>query len=345
MQHLYLTIIAPSIIAFAGTLIAVQFIRSYFPSSGIVAEDRNKKERKILPGSGGVAVAFGIIIGILAYTFGASFIYKPILNIPILLATALSIMLITFVGFLDDINIKKTQVKTTGMMDIREGLKQWQKPILTLLGALPLIAINAGVSTIQIPIIGTINLWIFYPIVIIPLAVIFVSNASNLLGGFNGLEAGMGIIVGIGLLIYSLFYGNGIGILISAMLVTTLFAFLIFNWYPAKILPGDSLTYGIGGAIAAIMIMGNAEIFGIIIFIPWIVEFLLHAKGKFKVTDLGIRQKDGTLKAPYGEKIYSLTHIIMNIKKMKEREVTIYLMVIEVVFVVIALFLKLHGII
>ena len=48
---------------------------------------------------------------------------------------------------------------------------------------------------------------------------------------------------------------------------------------------------------------------------PWIIEFLLHLRRKFKVTDLGIRQKDGTFKAPYGRKIYSLTHLVMNIKE------------------------------
>ena len=74
-----------------------------------------------------------------------------------------------------------------------------------------------------------------------------------------------------GLLIYSMLYGNAIGVLISAILVASLIGFLIFNKYPAKILPGDSLTYGVGGALVAIMVMGNAEIFGFIIFLPWLI--------------------------------------------------------------------------
>ena len=87
--------------------------------------------------------------------------------------------------------------------------------------------------------------------------------------------------------------------------------------------------------------MGHAEGFGLIIFIPWIIEFLLHAKGKFNVTDLGVRQKDGTLKAPYGKRIYSLTHVVMNMKrKVKEREVTIILAAFEALFVIAALLLK-----
>jgi hypothetical protein len=92
------------------------------------------------------------------------------------------------------------------------------------------------------------------------------------------------------------------------------------------------------------MVMGNAESFGVIVFIPWIIEFLLHAKGRFGTTDLGIRQKDGTFKAPYGKKIYSLTHIVMNIKKVREYEVPIYLSLVEALFVLLALSLKLYGI-
>lgn len=343
--HSFLTIILPALFAFVSSIAAIKYIMPYFYDAGIVAEDRNKKVVKKIPGSGGIAVAIGITIGILAYTFGASFIFNAIVSVPDILAVALSILLIASVGFVDDINVKENRVKSTGMDDIRQGLKQWQKPLLTIIGALPLMAINAGVSSINIPFVGLINFGIIYPIVIIPIMVIFVANAYNLLGGFNGLEASMGLVAGIGLLIYSLLYGNSIGFLLSSVLVGALLAFLIFNWYPAKILPGDSFTYCVGGALVAIMVIGNAEGFGLIIFIPWIIEFLLHLKGRFNVTDLGIRQKDGTLKAPYGKRIYSLTHIAMNIKKkVRERDVTIMLAALEVLFIVLALVLKMHGI-
>jgi UDP-N-acetylglucosamine--dolichyl-phosphate N-acetylglucosaminephosphotransferase len=340
--HLALTIIVPSLISILATLLAIKFISYYFTDAGIIAEDMNKKSKPKLPGSGGVAVAFGIISGILAYTFGGSFIFTPILDISNLLAVSLSIMLIAFVGFMDDINVRKTPGNATGIKDIRKGLKQWQKPLLTLLGAFPLMALNVGTSVIHLPFIGIISLGIIYPLIIIPLAVIFTSSAYNLLGGFNGLESGMGFIAAIGFLIYSIFLGNGIGILISALLVASLFIFLIFNAYPAKILPGDSLTYCIGGAFVCIMVMGGAEEFGLIVFIPWIIEFFLHLKGKFSTTDLGKLQNDGTLKAPYGKKIFSLTHIAMNLKKTKEWEVSAMLWITELVFVVFALIITLH---
>ncbi len=343
--HSFLTVILPALFAFASSIAAIKYIMPYFYNAGIVAEDRNKSTVRKIPGSGGIAVAMGVTIGILAYTFGASFIFSATVSVPDILAVALSILLIAAVGFIDDINVKTKRVQVTGMKGINQGLKQWQKPLLTIIGALPLMAINAGVSSINIPFIGMVNFGIIYPVVLIPIMVIFVANAYNLLGGFNGLEASTGLVAGLGLVIYSFLYGNGIGLLLSSVLVGALLAFLIFNWYPAKILPGDSFTYCVGGALIAIIVIGNAEGFGLIIFIPWIIEFFLHLRGKFNVTDLGIRQKDGTLKAPYGNRIYSLTHIAMNIKrKVREKDVTIMLAAFEVLFVVLALVLKLHGV-
>ncbi len=343
VYHTFQTIIIPALVSFIITVVGTKFLIEYFYSAGIVAEDKNKEKPLILPGSGGLAVAFGIVVGILVYAFGGSFIYTPVLSISNLLAVALSIILIAFVGFLDDLNVKSKRVKSTGIMDIRQGLKQWQKPLLTLIGALPLVAINAGVSIVNIPFIGHVQLGILYPLLVLPLAIIFVPNAVNLLGGFNGLEATTSIVASFGFLIYSIFYGNYIGALLSTILFASLLAFLFFNSYRAKILPGDSLTYVIGATFVAIMAMGNAETFGVIIFIPWIIEFFLHARRKFNVSDLGIRQRDGTFKAPYGKQVYSLTHIVMNAKKVREPDVTLYLSIFEAIFVVLALVLKLYG--
>lgn len=343
VYNTFQTIILPALAAFAITAVSAKFLIGYFFSAGIVAEDKNKKKPIKLAGSGGLAVAFGIVVGILAYIFGGSFVFTPVLSIPNIMAVALSILLIALVGFLDDVNVKGVSVRSTGMMDIRQGLKQWQKPLLTVIGALPLIAINAGVSTVFIPFLGQVDFGLLYPLLILPLAVIFVPNAVNLLGGFNGLEAGTAAVASAGFLVYSIFFGNYIGAFLSAVLLASLLAFLAFNAYPAKILPGDSLTYAIGAAFVAIMAMGNAEIFGVIIFIPWIVEFFLHARKRFDVTDLGIRQSDGTFKSPYGKKIYSLTHVVMNMKRVKEWEVPIYLSALELAFVLLALLLKVYG--
>ena len=346
----YLTLIIPAVITFFVTVGSTKFVMDYLYGAGVVAEDHNKAKPRILPSSGGLAVAFGIIVGALTYAFGGSFnFFTPVLSISNLLAVALSITLIAMIGFLDDINVKGQRIRATGLMDRKQGLKKWQKPILTLIGALPLMAINAGVSTANVPFLGPVSFGLIYPLLILPLAVVFVSNAFNLLGGFDGLQPGMALVSSAGFMAYFFFFGSTVGAaaytgaLLSVLLFAALLAFLPFNKFPARIIPGDSFTYAIGAILVAIMAMGNAESFGVIIFIPWIAEFFLHLRRRFDVRDLGIRQKDGTLKAPYGKEIYSLAHVAMNAKPMREREVTLYLCATEAAFVLLALLLKAHG--
>ena len=342
-MHTYLTIIVPSIIAFVITIVATLFMMRYMYESGVTATDYNKKNRPTLPSSMGLAVAFGFGIGMLTYIFGSSFnFYVPVASLEYLFATILAVLLVSLVGFIDDINVKTKLTKTTGMMDTRVGLKQWQKPLLTLMGAIPLMAINAGVSIVTIPFIGAVPFGIFYPLIIVPLAIIFAANAFNLLGGFNGISTGTGLIAALGMVAYSILFGTYTGLLISSILVAVFLAIFIFDFYPSRILPGDSFTYFAGTALVATMIIGNMESFGIIIFMPWIIEFFLHLRKKFDVTDLGKRQNDGTFKSPYGRQIYSWTHIAMNvIKKPKEWEVSVFMFGVEALFVFLALGLKL----
>lgn len=344
MYKTFQTILVPGLIVFIVTYFATRFLVSYLYNAGIIAEDRNKSKVRRIASSGGLAVAFGIVVGILAYTSGGTFVFLPVLSISDLLAVALSIVLIALVGFLDDINVQRKRVDSTDMKDIRQGLKQWQKPLLTFIGALPLMAINAGVGVILLPFVGSVNFGLIYPLIILPLAVIFVSNAVNLLGGFDGLQPGMILVASIGFFIYSVFFGTYMGTLLSTLLLTAVLAFLPFNVKNSKIIPGDSFTYAVGATLVAIMVMGSEEAFGLIVFIPWIIEFFLHLRRKFKVTDLGVRQQDGTLKAPYGTKIYSLTHLVMNLKKKAtEYDVTLYLCAFEAIFVILAFLLKFAG--
>lgn len=340
--HSSLTILIPSAISFVITVIAIRFLMGYMGSAGVTATDYNKKNRPVLPSSMGLAVAFGFGIGMLTYIFGSSFgFYVPVASLEYLFATVLGVLLVSLVGFLDDINVKGKPTKTTGMVDTRVGLKQWQKPLLTLMGAIPLMAINAGVSVVNMPFIGAVSFGVFYPLIIIPLAIIFAANAFNLLGGFNGISTGAGLIAVLGMLIYSLLYGTYTGLLISSILFAVFLAIFVFDFYPSRILPGDSFTYFAGTAIVVNMIIGNMESFGIIIFIPWIIEFFLHLRKKFDVTDLGIRQSDGTFRSPYGRRIYSWTHVAMNaIRKPKEWEVSLFMFGIEALFVALGIGLR-----
>jgi UDP-N-acetylglucosamine--dolichyl-phosphate N-acetylglucosaminephosphotransferase len=156
-----------------------------------------------------------------------------------------------------------------------------------------------------------------------------------MLAGMNGLEAGLGIVAMLALGIYTSMLGRVEASLIAFTLCFSLLAFLKWNWIPAKFLPGDSLTYLIGASFASIVIIGNVEKFGIFVFAPWIIEFFLKLRSKFGARSLGNLTKDGTLLPPY-RKVYSLTHIVMKIRPMKERDIAITLISFEILVCAVA---------
>lgn len=326
-------LIISMLIAFATTVAIIPYFIKFLRDAGIVGLDLHKPDKPKLPTSGGICVAFGVLFGLLFYIGINTFVYGTIDNLNYLLSVISSVLIIMFVGFLDDINVRSKAVITKEGLDIRVGFPQWVKPLLTLPAAIPLMAINVGVTVMAIPFFGNVDLGIAYPLVVIPLFVVGASNAINLLGGFNGSESGMGLVYLLGLGIYALL-ANSIGSIIFLIAFAALAGFIRFNWIPAKILPGDSLTYLLGAVVASGAIVGNMEKIAIIAILPFAIEFVLKARVWFKASCLGKLRKDGRLDPPYGKKIYSITHAIMNIKPLTERQVTLILILIELAFVV-----------
>ncbi|MEM2956102.1 MAG: hypothetical protein QW041_00795 [Candidatus Pacearchaeota archaeon] len=315
--------IAPviALISFLTTLIATPYLIRYLRRINLVVKDQNKENKPLIPLSGGLAVMAGIFMGLMVYIFMKVFIYQDSSTLLYFFAAITTILLITFIGFIDDSIIKKNK-------EASAGLKQWQKPFLTLIAAIPLMVINAGETTMSLPFFGPIEWGLVYPLVLVPLIVIVAANMVNLLAGFNGLEAGLGIVY-IGMLgIFALYHQNYIAAILSLATFSALLAFLIFNWYPAKILPGDSLTYLLGAVLASIAILGNMEKAVMIIAIPFAIEFFLKARSKFKAQSYGYLENN-KIKSLYGKKIYSLTHIFTKTGKFTEKQIVIYLIIIE----------------
>jgi UDP-N-acetylglucosamine--dolichyl-phosphate N-acetylglucosaminephosphotransferase len=328
------------LISFVTTFFITPYFIKFLYLAGIVGLDLQKRDKPKLATSGGICVAFGILAGLLSYIGLHTFISGSEIDVIPLLAVISSILIVMFVGLLDDLNVKSRAVKTKEGHDIRVGFPQWIKPLLTLPAAIPLMVISAGETTMAIPLIGRVHFGIFYPLLLIPIGMVGASNVVNLLAGFNGLEAGMGIVYFLGLGIFGLLNRSaGPDVLNGSVIFLTAFAalagFIRYNWYPAKILPGDSLTYLLGSMVAAGVIVGNMERSGILVMLLFIIEFFLKLRAKFKVTCLGKLREDGKLNPPYGRKIYSLTHFLMNLRPMTEKQVTITLILIQLCFTTI----------
>jgi UDP-N-acetylglucosamine--dolichyl-phosphate N-acetylglucosaminephosphotransferase len=289
---------------------------------GLVGKDMNKFEKKEVPESGGIAVLFGITFGLLFFIFFKTFLIQTETHLIEIFVIMLTILLAGFLGFIDDI------------LGWKKGLKQWQKPLLTIPIALPLTVLNVNHSTISIPFLGNIDFGLLYPFLIVPIGIVGAANGYNMLAGYNGLEAGLGVIILSTLGFVALKSRASWLALVVFIAVAALLAFLLFNWYPARVFPGDSLTYAIGALIAAVVILGNTERAGLLLFAPYFAELALKAKSKFKAESFGIPQRDGSLAAP--ERTSSLTHLFIKVFK-HEKSAVRGLLALEVILAAIVL--------
>ena len=340
------------VVSFAATFFAVPYFIRFFSGIELWATDAQKKDKRLVPLGGGIPVLIGFLLGLFCLVAIDTFVVGLGLDVKILFAALISMLLIALVGFFDDLNVRRERREIgSDAVDFKVGLRQWQKPLLTLFAALPLMVVGAGVSSMFLPFFGTIDVGLLYPLLLIPIAVVCVSNAANMLAGLNGLEAGTSAVALLALGGYLAFLGRFEAAAIAFCVLAALLAFLRYNWAPAKIFPGDSLTYFNGAAIVSVVVIGNIEKFGVIVFIPWIIEAFLKLRGRFKVRSFGNLQADGTLKEPY-KKIYSLTHAVMRLprwlgrpKGFTEKQVVAVLIGIEVLACVFAFALVLLNVI
>jgi len=315
------------LISLIFSLLLTKKIIPFFKRNNIAALDLQKKGKPLVANSGGIPVFFGLFFGLMFFIGIQVFIFNITEQLVLLFAAVLTIFLITLIGFFDDINNKEV---LEGKAKIRKGLKQWQKPLLTLPAAIPLIVVKAGYTAMAIPFIGIVDFGILYPLILVPIGVVGAANAINLLGGFNGSEAGMGLVYCTSLGIYSLINNRIVSAAIFFSCAGALIGFLKYNWVPAKILSGDSIQYLLGSVVASGVILGNMEKAGLFLMIPFGIEFLLKLRTRLHAHYMGKLREDGKLDPPYGKKIYSLTHVIMNVKPFSEREVTLILIFIQI---------------
>ena len=321
----------PALISFFVTLFLIPNWIKRAKKAKIVGKDIHKIEKTEVAEAGGVTVIAGFSLGALSYIAINTFIIGSTNKFIEIFALMLTIILISFIAFIDDI------------VGWKIGLRKKTRIILVLFATIPLIAINAGKSIITIPFIGLIDLGIAYPLILIPIGILGATTTYNFLAGFNGLETGLGIIVLTGLSIVSYLLGNVWLFEISLIMVAALIAFLIFNYCPAKILPGDSLTYPIGGLIAIMSILGDFERIAVFFFIPFIIEFFLKLRGKLVKESFAKIDKAGNLDLRY-DKIYGLTHLSMFLMKKfgikpTERKVTLSIWVFQIIIIILGFIL------
>ena len=243
------------LVAAALTYLATGFVRSFLVRTGRVAEIRLRDSHsQPTPQLGGVAMFTGFIAAIFlaqqlpALTRG----FMPMT--PEISAVVWAALAIVIVGVIDDLYELSALVKLAGQFVAAA--------LLSILGlSWTLLFIPFGGGT-------TVLLDQFQSSLLTTFVAVLLINAINFVDGLDGLAAGLGLIAGSAILIFSLtvLYDQGGAVsayppaIISAALVGMCLGFLPHNFEPSRIFMGDSGAMLIGLLLAAASTSASGKI-------------------------------------------------------------------------------------
>jgi len=290
-------LVASAMVSFVASCLFLPWLIRSLRGTTLVGKDLNKPHAPLIPEMGGIGVILGFYVGVGVLSAFA----VPSASAALFFAAMSACLGAGLVGLMDDMF----------------RLRKRSKAILPFVLALPLGAVvYAAKNTVLLGVdIGLLM------VLMVPLGVTSASNAANMLEGFNGLGAGLGVIMTSSLIVISIITGAQGGLFLLFPLLGALTAFLWFNRYPARVFPGDSMTLFTGATIACAAIISSPSLkaFGAILFAPMIVEFILKARGRFQGENYGVMDEYGKLS--WNGRIESLAHAIMRWRHLKEWQI------------------------
>lgn len=210
------------------SLIKVALLKRLFDEPG----DERKLHTKRIPTVGGIMIFAGTMFSFALWLPIEAIhdyieLYSAIKNFKYIIAT---ILILFFVGIKDDI-IGTAPVKKL-IAHVIVGM------VLVLMADIRLSGLHGIFGITSIPYWASVFLSLFTYIVVV--------NAFNLIDGVDGLAGGVGMIACSAFGLWFIFSGDLVMATLSFALSGSLFAFLIFNFQPAKIFMGDSGSLSIG---------------------------------------------------------------------------------------------------
>ena len=304
------------------TIVLSRFLSIKFKEMGITGVDVHKPNKPVTAEMGGLAVLVGVTMGGLLF-----YVLEPRPFSFLFVAGLVTVLLVGIVGLVDDLI----------------SIKQRFKPFLVATMTIPLVVALFGRTSVHLPLVGSIPFGILYPLVVVPLGITTSANLSNMLAGFNGLEAGSAAI-GLGVLtLLSALKEQYVGVAIGSLFLAGYLSFLIFNWYPARIFPGDTGTLMAGAAIATIGLACNLVFAAVVVSIPAALDFTLKmaSKNPFSARTIHgdtVVDEAGILRPP---NYASLSHVFMRMTSMTEKSLVKSILFMEAIYGILAVIITL----
>lgn len=253
----YLTFFISILVSFLITFfLTPRFIQKLI-EEGHVVKDYYKINKPIVPSMGGLPILMGVLSSLIILQ-----IIFP--QVEELLIFYFVIFIYAIFGLVDD------------LVDVGRKIKL----IAPFFLAFPIALLNLDTSLSLIFI--EIELGILFSYIIAPLYVMVVSNLVNMHSGFNGVSGGVTTILLAFSAIGSFIKYDYNGLIYVAPILGAMIAFMYFNKYPSKIFLGNIGTLMIGASLGGFIIFQNMEIFGVIILIPHIINFLMFVYWKIR---------------------------------------------------------------
>ena len=259
--------------------------------------------------------------------FGSEHIVPSQLKVKLVAGIMLALGL-GFVGFADDY-IKVVKKRNLGLTEIQKTIPQ----IIIIIAYLTVLHLN-GLTFMEIPFVGTVELkWFFW---IFGVAVIYGAvNAVNFTDGVDGLCASVTSTAAIAFCIAALMTKFlGISVLAAALMGGVL-GYLIWNYYPSKVMMGDTGSMFLGGMVVALAYAIDCPIILVFFGIIYVIEALSDVLqiGYFKIT--------------HGKRIFKMAPIHHHFEMCgwKERKIVTIFSLVNILGCAIGLALYYYGVI
>jgi len=226
-------------IAFSASLIATLLIIRFEYLHGHITGDHDfiapqKFHKKAVPRVGGISIFLGLIAGLITHKLLNQQFNSPVAII--LCATPAFL-----IGLSEDIT-KKVGVKIRLF-------------IIGISAFLSIFFLDATIATVDLPVIDVALSIPFISIIFTAFAITGLTNAYNIIDGFNGLASMVGILT-LGALAYTSFIYSDVHLVyLSLLMLVTILGFFIWNYPKGLIFLGDGGAYLIGFWIATISIL------------------------------------------------------------------------------------------